>query len=264
MRKLSLYLALISSFAACTKAIEPNLPPDENRIVVESYLQPGQRFAVALQRSTGIVSNTPIVGLTNALVVIQYGNVRDTLKPGLYLDADRRVYNFSSNTIVSADTNTIYQLYVRDSAGNVATASTKVLPIVPIDSVNYQANNRDSISVGLKFRDPAYAENYYRRYVFKGITDTIGFNSFRINDLLFNGQEFSLFTGFRYKRGDTVFLRLYNLTKDHHDFLKSIGEAAGAANNPLLAPVLAKGNINGGLGIFTGVRYDEKRYIIPR
>jgi hypothetical protein len=57
---------------------------------------------------------------------------------------------------------------------------------------------------------------------------------------------------------------LYNLTKDHSDFLQSIGDATVAANNPLTSPVLAKGNIVGGLGIFTALAFDEKRFIVPR
>jgi hypothetical protein len=259
-----LLLICVISFFSCTKKIDLDLPADENRIVIESYLTPGNRFGVALQRSVGIVSNTAIQPIFNALVIISYGNVHDTLKPGVFVDRYRRAYNFSSNQTMPNDTNLVYQLYVKDSLGNVATATTKLLPVVPIDSVNFQANSKDSISVGFKFRDPGHAINYYRRLTYKGISDTAIRNNFRFNDLLFNGQSFSLFTNFIFQRGDTVNTRLYNLTKDHSDFLQSIGDATVAANNPLTSPVLAKGNIVGGLGIFTALAFDEKRFIVPR
>ncbi len=248
----------------CTKQIELDLPADEGRIVVESYLTPGNRFGVALQRSVGITSNTALQPILSALVIIRYGNVSDTLKPGLFVDRYRRVYNFSSNQTMPSDTNLIFQLYVKDSLGNVATATTRLLPLVRIDSVNFQANSRDSISIGFKFTDPGHAVNYYRRLTYKGVSDTAIRNNFRFNDLLFNGQSFSLFTNFIFQRGDTVNTRLYNLTKDHADFLQSIGDATVAANNPLTSPVLAKGNIVGGLGIFTALAFDEKRFIVPR
>jgi hypothetical protein len=154
---------------------------------------------------------------------------------------------------------------VFDSAtGKLYTAATKLLAPVSIDSVNHAVNIDSNISIGFKFTDPGAVNNYYRRFVFTNERNPENRGNFRFSDRLFNGTAFSLFTRFSYKRGDTVTVRLYNLNSDYFEFLESINTAEDAAGNPLAQPVFAKGNISGdALGIFTGLSYAEKKYIIP-
>jgi hypothetical protein len=251
----------------CTKPVTINLPPDENRLVVEAYLTPQKRLTVALQYSTGITSTVPIQLVNRALVTIQHNNIVDTLSNIPYRDtANGRVYNYSSPKLMTSDFTNTYTLNIFDStSGKTYTSSTKLLAPILIDSINHTVNVDNEASIGVKFTDPGNSENFYRRFAFTNEINPEGRANFRFTDRLFNGQEFSLFTGFRFKKGDTVTVRLYNLNKDYFQFLENINTAEDAANNPLAQPVFAKGNISGdALGIFTGLSYHEKKYSVPQ
>jgi hypothetical protein len=250
----------------CTKPVTINLPPDENRLVVEGYLTPQKRLAVALQMSTGISSTQPIQLVSRALVTIAHNGITDTLRNTPYIDsANGRVYNYSTSVLMASDYVNTYVLTVFDStSGKTYTANTKLLAPVPIDSVNHSYNANNEVSVGFKFTDPAAVNNYYRRFAFINERNPDNNANFRFSDKLFNGQSFSVFTRFSFKRGDTVTVRLYNLNQAHFEFLESINTAEDAAGNPLSQPVFAKGNISGdALGIFTGLSYAERKYIVP-
>jgi hypothetical protein len=252
---------------ACTKPIAFNLPPDENRLVVEAYLTPGKPLSVALQTSTGITSTLPLQLVGRALVIIRYGNISDTLRNNPFIDsANGRAYNYRSTRLMTEDYVNTYTLFVYDSStGNSYTATTQLLRPVSIDSVNHTVNVNNEVSVGLKFTDPGAVNNYYRRFAFTKELKPEGRANFRFSDALFNGRDFSIFTGFSFKKGDTITVRLYNLNKAHFDFLESTNTADDAASNPLAQPVFAKGNISGdALGIFTGLYYSERKYIVPR
>lgn len=250
----------------CTKPITVNLPPDENRLVVEAYLIPQKRLAVALQTSAGISNTQPVLLVSRARVTISHNGITDTLRNSPYIDsANGRVYNYSSPVIMGTDYVNTYTLTVFDStSGKLYTAATKLLPPVPIDSVNHAVNIDNEVSIGFVFTDPGAVNNYYRRFVFINELSTENRGNFRFTDRLFNGTAFSLFTRFIYKSGDSVTVRLYNLNQDYFEFLESINTAEDAAGNPLAQPVFAKGNISGdALGIFTALSYAEKKYIVP-
>jgi Domain of unknown function (DUF4249) len=274
MHTLKKYYFLLPFFGAvlalpvsCTKPVDINLPPDENRLVVEGYLTPKKRMAVALQNSVGITSMLPLQQVGRALVIIQHNGINDTLRNIPYIDTTNgRAYNYSSPRLMTEDYSNTYTLLVYDSStGNSYTASTRLLRPVAIDSVNHTVNVNNEVSIGLKFTDPGNLTNYYRRFAFTNERDPEGRANFRFTDALFNGRDFSVFTGFSFEKGDTVTVRLYNLNKEHFDFLESINTADDAASNPLAQPVFAKGNISGeALGIFTGLYYDERKYIVPR
>jgi hypothetical protein len=272
MKKIEKYLTVIiallgSIFFSCTKPVTINLPPDENRLVVEAYLTPQKRLAVALQTSTGITSTLPIQLVTRALVIIQHNGIIDTLRNIPFIDSTNgRAYNYSSPVVMTSDYVNTYTLSIFDSiSGKNYTASTKLLQPVLIDSVNHTVNINNEVSIGIKFTDPAASDNFYRRFVFKNERNPERRANFRFADKLFNGKDFSLFTGFSFEKGDTVTVRLYNLNKDHFNFLESVNTADDAASNPLSQPVFAKGNISGdALGIFTGLYYDERKYVVPK
>jgi Domain of unknown function (DUF4249) len=262
-----LFFCVAAAVLSCTKPITISLPPDENRLVVEAYLTPQKPLALALQNSTGITSTVPIQLVSRALVIIKHGTISDTLRNAPLVDtANGRVYNYSSTRLMTEDYTNLYTLFVYDSStGTSYTASTRLLAPVPIDSVNHTVNIDNEVSVGLKFTDPGTMSNYYRRFAFTDERNPEGRANFRFTDALFNGRDFSIFTGFSFEKGDTVTVRLYNLNKDHFEFLESINTADDAASNPLAQPVFAKGNISGdALGIFTGLYYSERKYIVPR
>lgn len=252
---------------ACTKAVNINLPPDENRLVVEAYLTPNKPFTAALQTSTGITSTLPLQLVSKALVIIRHGSIADTLSNIPFVDTvNGRAYNYSSTKRMTEDYVNDYTLFVYDSiTGNSYTANTQLLKPVPIDSVNHSVNVNNEVSLGLKFTDPGSTNNYYRRFAFTNERNPEPRANFRFTDALFNGRDFSIFTGFSFEKGDTITVRLYSLNKAHFEFLESINTADDAASNPLAQPVFAKGNISGdALGIFTGLYYAEKKYIVPR
>jgi Domain of unknown function (DUF4249) len=259
--------ALPYIFSSCTKPVTINLPPDENRMVVEGYLTPNKRLAVALQISTGITSTLPLQLASRAFVTISHAGITDTLRNIPFIDsANGRAYNYSSPKLMTEDFTNTYTLSVYDSTtGNKYTATTQMLLPVPIDSVNHALNINNKASIGVKFTDPPATANYYRRFAFTKETDPDRRANFRFTDALFNGRDFSIFTGFGFDKGDSITIRLYNMNRTYFDFLESINVADDAASNPLAQPVFAKGNISGdALGIFTGLNYAEKKYVVPK
>jgi Domain of unknown function (DUF4249) len=261
------FIALSALLIACVKPVDLNLPPDENRLVVEGYLTPQKRLAVALQTSTGITSSLPLQLVDRAFVTITHNGIIDTLRNLPLIDsANGRAYNYSSRARMTEDYTNTYTLFIYDSAtGNSYTSTTKLLPPVPIDSINHTVNNSNEVSIGMKFTDPGATDNFYRRFAFTKEFNPEGRANFRFSDALFNGRDFSIFTGFTFMKGDTVTVRLYNMNRNYFEFLESINVAGDAASNPLAQPVFAKGNISGdALGIFTGLSYAEKKYVVPR
>jgi hypothetical protein len=146
MHTLKIYFPLLAGcftllilFASCVKPVDINLPPDENRLVVEGYLTPNKRLAVALQISTGITSTLPLQLVSRAFVTISHAGVTDTLHNIPFIDtANGRAYNYSSPKLMVEDYINTYNLFIYDStSGNSYTSSAKLLQPVPIDSIDY-------------------------------------------------------------------------------------------------------------------------------
>jgi len=175
-----------------------------------------------------------------------------------------KFYNYHNPKIIQLLPNVEYEVYVRDAKGREMRGRTRLLASVPIDTLTYNFNSKNKASVGLAFNDNGSTKNNYRIVAFKDdfIVKQDSIWDITFSDLLFNGKQFSFYTGYAYDPGDTVTSRLYHLTDEHNNFRESVSNAQSSNGNPFGQPANIISNVSGGLGVFTTVTYTEKKIII--
>lgn len=254
------------AFVSCDKVIEVELPTYEPELVLEMYLEDGQPLRCLLIESlpyTDTAINKPV---NNALVIFSDGAGNDTLS--YKINQDRitgRYFNYFHPRRITADSNKTYSLTVIGKTKRISSKTKFTQRITNIDSliVKESVNEADSFSVGLTISDPADKSNYYRFLIGK----TINFfgsdpTDFRVSDVSFNGKPYSFFSEADFARNDTVTIRIYSLHKEHYEYLESMGNARRSNFNPFSQPSRIKSNVDGGLGIFTSITYNERKVII--
>jgi hypothetical protein len=265
MKKL-IYVFMVCSIWACnqTKNIDVVLPAINSQPVVECYIEPGQPYRLSLTESVSYFSSPTIPVIPHALVLITHQGITDTLHYHTVPDtAQGKTYYYVGDTTKKApyDYNTPYTLYIKDSLGRVLTATTTILPPIPIDTVEFQFNNTGRAITILYFRDNPITTDYYRFMVVvnPGIFQEKG-------DIVFSDQYFQtpsqvIESQITVERG-MIYVYLMHLTADYYNFLMSANNAINANGNPFVQPASIQSNINGGIGIFTGLSYDVKYVLV--
>jgi hypothetical protein len=182
-------LAGLLSSCSLQKEVELDLPEPQRRLVVESYLQPGQPFLLALQQEAGYfepIDQKP--SAPPATVTIRYDTTTITLQEldaatiaqiadFLGPDAPQFLQQYSSlgyvrlyfsnlletSQLVPEKYDTDFHLRVEDSTGRVVTATTRIPRAVPIDSLKTRANEKGKHYVLTFAADNGNETNYYRR-----------------------------------------------------------------------------------------------------
>ncbi len=182
--------------------------------------------------------------------------IRDTISS--------KVYNYLAFPTPMRDGQTI-SLTVKDSLGRTLTGQSKVMPVVPIDSINVvPSTNGDSTAyLTVWFTDPGAQEDHYRLIVNKDSLQAPASTAGQLQDNARNGKPIALRTGYSYKAGDTVFVRLFHIEKKYYNYLESLQDAQSSNGNPFAQPAALKSTVQGGKGVFTVLRYDQKELRIP-
>ena len=251
-------LVFTALLISCEKEIEIDLPPIDKELVVECYLTPGYPYVLSLSETVSYFDLLELPFISGALVTITHNGIADTLQ---YIDS---IGIYISPRIVAPNDTGAYYLYVNDTKDNrTATASAKLLPIVPIDTVIYFKNDSAKASILTYFSDDSLTTNYYRYYVAhlsESGPDSLLSRSF--SDLIFSGQTIVTGTGYDYPVGNEVLVRIYNISREYYDFLETAERATFAAQGSFVRPARLISNITGGTGIFTVMSYDERRIMI--
>lgn len=250
---------------ACRKEIKLDLPQYEPKMVLEFYLENNKPLSCVLQESVTFTDTTKYKLIDSALIILSYNGVRDTLINSLSFDSKfEKIYNYNNPKIMQLQPNTDYEIYVKDSKGREMTGKTKLNIIVPIDSLVFNYNTDNKAAVGLIFNDNGNSKNYYRIVAYKDAQKVKEDDVWDItfNDNLFNGGQFSFYTGYSFNSGDTVIGRLYHLTEEHNNFTESVNNAQASNGNPFGQPANIITNLSGGIGVFTTLTYAEKKIVI--
>jgi len=266
MKKLSLLLLSISFFViGCNKEIDLNLPEYEPKLVLEFYLENNTSLRCLLQESTMYTDTSQLRLVNDATVIVSYNGIQQTLVNRMIIDPRfDKIYNYYNPHIIQLQPNTEYEVYVKDGKGRELRGKTRLNNLVPIDSLVYNFNASNKAAAGLLFKDDSRTKNYYRIVAFKDapVVKEDSLWDITFNDNLFNGEQFSFYTGYAYNRGDTITSRLYHLTEEHYRFTESVNNAQASNGNPFGQPANIVSNLTGGLGIFTTLIYDEKKVIV--
>jgi hypothetical protein len=249
----------------CRKEIELNLPEYKPKMVLEFYLEDNKSLSCLLQESINFTDTAQFKLIDNALIVVNYNGVKDTLTNTFYFDSKfQKIYNYHNTKVIQLQSNVDYEVYVRDSEGRELTGKTRLKNLVPIDSLVYNFNSENKAAVGLIFNDDGTTKNYYRIVAFKDapVVNEEDVWDITFNDNLFNGEQFSFYTGYSFDSGDTIIGRLYHLTDEHNNFTESVNDAQSSNGNPFGQPANIITNLSGGIGVFTTVTYSEKKIIV--
>lgn len=251
--------------SGCTRDINFELPEYESKMVLEFYLEDGKPLSCLLQESIPFTDTTQFRLIEDALIVVSYGEEKDTLVNTFFFDQKfNKIYNYFNPKIMELQPGINYEVYVRDNQGREMTGSTRLNNLVPIDSLVYNYNDDLQAAAGLIFRDNESTVNHYRIVAYKDEPIVVEEDVWDItfSDILFNGDQFSFYTGYAFNPGDSVTGRLYHLTPEHNSFTESVNNAQSSNGNPFGQPANIISNLNGGMGIFTTLIYDEKKILI--
>ncbi len=277
-QNLWLCLLVLLSAAACNleREIEIELPAHESVPVVECYLEPGKPFTLLLTRSTSYFAPFPqddlefLTGILedSAEVVIRHNGTTYELQNTLGANpATFKVFNYYHPAPVPADYEGDFELDIRLKDGRTIRARTRLLPVVPIDSVVVEFDGNDMARVLTYFTDPPDTEDYYRRMLHESSLDSLPLQDFVATDQFLDKDVGVFGSGFQFSEGDTVINTLFHIEKAYADFLESLDDAVHANGNPFAQPSTIISNLEGdagAIGIFTGLSYDRVVTIISR
>ena len=278
MKKWFLISLTVFSFIACDleNEIELELPAYDGKYVVECYLEPGESFNLLLSRSDAYFNAFPSLDeeflenilVNDATVTIEHKGVVYELNNGLFFNIfTSKLFNYSAPELVPEDYDEVFKLRIETADGQVITGETKLLPVVPIDSVVVEfADNQENARVLTFFTDDPGQVNFYRRMLHhNSLTDSIADQDFPVSDRVAEEETFVFGTGFDYPIGDTLYNTLLHISPEYYDFLTSVQGAAASNGNPFAQPGQIISNVEGEgepLGIFTGIAIDRVETII--
>lgn len=276
-------LAAASIFTACgnlEKEINLELPVYQSQYVVECYLEPGENFRLALSKSVPYFEPFPddpadfvqSILVDSAEVVISHAGKDYVLKNEIdvaYLFSAKKLYNYSLQEKVPADYDNDFTLNITTPDGKTITAKTRLLPVIPIDSVVIEFDEkRDTLARALTYlTDDPGTNNYYRRMLHHNSLDSIPMQDFTTNDDFVDNKKLVFGSGFEFKEGDTVYNTIFHIDRAYFDFWESTFNAVNANGNPFGQPSAIISNLAGdanAVGIFTGLSYDRVMTIIQK
>lgn len=274
MKKIALIPALILILASCTERIDIELDETYTRLVVYGNLTTDTAaHYVELSTTTSYYYNEAPPAVTGANVEISDDAgatvVLSEIAPGKYATPEDYF------AVAGREYSLRIELREEINGHKIYTASSKVMPIFPIDSIGliFQSEWGDNgfYEVTCYYQDPPTRE-FYMFNIFKNdvmLTDTLS-NRFITNDDFYNGNYTNgIGVGYLDQSneretllpGDTVTFQGCSITEDYFNFIWTLQQETGFST-PLFSgpPANVKGNIsNGAAGFFAayGVAYSS-------
>jgi hypothetical protein len=262
--------------------IEVNEPPQ--KLVISSYAIPEQSGLFTITRTFSALLGTDSIDLydnsitskvlvDNALAVIRYSNVVDTLfavAPGIY-----------ATLHLQQIPNIEYRLEVFDpKTQETVYATTTLLPLTPLDTVFPVTRRLDQLNQTIftfryAFGDPVGIQNYYLVSYTNINTLLSQFSStgnlFNFNQVQFNvfsdqnngdGQPIQYQPDFGGSEGDTLVVALSNIPKGYYEYLAAYKRSGNLLSQLTGEPVNLPTNVQGGYGYFALTKPSIKTVIL--
>lgn len=272
-----LFCGLILILGSCNleKEISIELPPYDGQVIVECYLEPGKPYNLLLTKSTGFFDPLQLdptqaladILLQNAEVKITHeGNIYELNNTLGFNPVTATFSNYSLPTNVPFDFDSNFDLEINTAEGDVITATTRLLPSIPFDSIVVEFLDTDTLARVLTYlTDDPDTTNYFRRQLHHTRLDSFPLQDFLPTDE-FNDNNTLLFgTAFEFEPGDTIINTVFHIELEYHAFLNSLFLAQQANGNPFAQPSTLNSNVfgdNNPIGIFTGLSYARDTTII--
>lgn len=270
-------------FVACgnlEKEIDLDLPAYQPQYVVECYLEPGQPFSLLLTRSSSYFEPFPTdpleyvenILVDSAEVVVTLNGVEYELANTPFINpVTLKVSNYYNTALVPADYDHDFTLKITLPNGETITGATRLLPVVPIDSIVVEFDDeQDTLARCLTYLtdDPTTVDFYRRMIHHNSLTDSIPDQDFPTNDDYVDDKILVFGTGYDFKEGDTIYNTIFHIERAYHDFFESTQFAIDANGNPFGQPSTIISNVVGSdgraIGIFTGLSYDRVMTVVEK
>ncbi|MCC6727462.1 MAG: DUF4249 domain-containing protein [Saprospiraceae bacterium] len=275
-----LFAFFITACGNLEKEINLDLPAYQPQYVVECYLEPGQPFTLLLTRSSAYFDpfpTDPLAYVENILVdsaevVITHNGVDYNLANTPFLNPSTlKVANYYSSQLVPEDFDNDFALKITLSNGQTITSTTRILPVVPIDSVVVEFDDvKDTLARCLTYlTDDPSTVDYYRRMIHQNsLVDSIPDQDFTTNDDYVDDKVIVFGTGYDYKEGDTIYNTMFHIERAYFDFWNSTFNAINSNGNPFGQPSSIVSNVESSdgraVGIFTGLSYDRIMTVVTK
>lgn len=266
-----LFAALFILGCVPEKEVFIDLPDYERALVVECVMEPGKPFRLLLSESVGFDQGLDTPFVEGALVIISHNGIHDTLREGFSFEpVGFKIFNYNSNNVVPFDYTTEYELFVRSADGRELTGKSKVYAPIPINEMNLDFNQDSMASLTVSWQDRAGEANHYLVYVHRGMLYSpdpdydggLQFD-FTLNDLIGDGEMFTIGTFFDFKKGDTLIASVAEISQGYSRYLDSVDDAASSNGNPFAMPGAILSTVSGGIGAFTGFHISRDTIIVP-
>ncbi|MCF8238263.1 MAG: DUF4249 domain-containing protein [Saprospiraceae bacterium] len=269
--KTILFLTILLSACNLEKEIDIDLPGYTSQPVVECYLEPGKPYRLLLTRSAAYFAtfdlDDPAAALWNgATVTIRVDGQDILLDNQVYFDpVTLQFSNYGSNEIVPEGPDRTFQLYIELENGLIISGETRILPVVPMDSLVVETNAQNKARVITYFTEDQSTHNYYRRTVNFGSRDSV-LQDFLVDDGFFDTPKGAFGTGFSFEPGDTLIHTLVHMDEPYFNYLNTLLQSISANLNPFGQPGLIISTVSGTanpIGVFTGLSMDRDTLILP-
>lgn len=280
-------------FIACEREINITPVNKDSRLVVDAEIENGRAPIVVLSKSLNFFSTIDSAELANsyvrnATVSIQEGNTLYPLKEFEIRDTSgNRFYYYSTDPQATPQLigqfGKTYKLLININGLSYTSETTIPLLTKTMDSIWWKPapNNDDPKKVVLMARvqDPPGLGNYIRYFTRQNSQAFLpGLNSV-FDDNIIDGKTYEIQVdrgvnrnedvdfetyGF-FQKGDTVSVKLCNISKSTYDFWRTWEFNLQSVGNPFSSPGKVIGNIsNNALGAFCGYAAQYRTLIIPK
>ncbi len=289
-----LLIGIVAAFTACEKKIEFKLDDTTDKLVVDATIENGKGPIVFLSRSIDYFSTINPQILANSFVhaadiMVSNGTQTQKLKEysrQLNANGDKiYYYSIDSSNLVNAFLGELNQMYNINISveGKVYTASTVIPNLTKkVDSIWWrkaQAQEDSSkVVIVVRATDPPGFGDYIRYFTKRNREPFYPPFTSVFDDLVIDGTTYELPVdpGFdrnsnvkdddrMFKRGDTVTMKLCNISKSNYEFWRTMEYSYSSIGNPFATPVKVLSNIsNGALGYFGGYGCQYHTLTIPK
>lgn len=293
INKVILLLGWLFIMVACQKlenTIDIEIPPSENELVVECYLEAGQPYRLLLTETKNYFDVTNICPFVrSAIVVITHDGIKDTLVEAPYSGSgcssimpfwnsdSTRIFNYGSTTICPSSFSKNFVLEVWDTLTNRQIHSeTQFIPSVPITTFRVDFNADTIASCILGCKDNLATMDYYRlvlhktstfrrddNALFKYVAENPYFDQIIYDQAIFAAGDILHASNYQFYDGDTLIGTIYHLDQAYYDYTQTSRNAKDANLNPFVEPSGVISNIQGGHGIFTFLSYERDTLYVP-
>lgn len=251
--------ALLLSCLACQmqQEVEVTLPPHQQALVVECYLEPGEPYRALVTHTTSFYEETTVAAVDTAEVYISTASEEaKKLYAAQSIDTGyNKVFNYWHPEEVLYEEGKEYQLSVSVNGEVKATGRTRFLPKPSIKKVEIKFQSDSMAAVYVHIEDNTPEEENYYRILLRGTDTKAGatYDGTWTDEEASNGTIVA-YTPADFKRGwHNVVLNVYHIDEKYYNFLQSMQQARDANYNPFMQPATIKSTLDGATGVFTAV-----------